>query len=1439
MLCRFWSLFFLGFVMLPCVAALSQSQLDNLASSMSISLKVVQNLRYDGNNHTVRLTINNMGQDDIPGSDWRLYFHNMYLVAPGVFPSSKTLDLNDEKIRLGMVQGDLYYLEPITGFVPIKPADMREYYIVSQWASISRTDFMPQWYLTSDGADPRIVETTASLDLENVEQFDDVRTWKRNTGDRYNPFTAQQRMRRLGTENSKEAVRLVLPTPKHIDVHSDKPKLTLDETWTIYTEQPVFESTALYLKENTNFDITQSKPDNKCIVLKTMTDTGVHGSYQLETDAVNTLIYLSSNDVDGMFYASQSLRSLLDGYSSKDIPTMKIDDEPRYQYRGMYIDVARNFHTVEDIKRLMKVMAMYKMNKLHLHLSDDEGWRVEIAGLPELTQIGGNRCHDLQENKCVIPQFGSGPFMNSSGSGFYTESQYKDILSFANEHHIHVIPEFDMPGHAHAAIVSMEARYRKYNETGNKPEAERYRLVDPDDESVYMSVQQWLDNAINPCINSTYAFIEKVIDGMVELHKDVQPLDIYHFGGDEVAHGVWELSPTCENFLIRNPQYNVTKGIKTYFLERVSKLVADRGLNLAGWEDGFTDGKSDPISIDKLANNVTYTHAWNNIWEWGSGKHSYQLANAGYKVILAQATNVYFDHPQEPDPEERGLYWATRFTDTMKVLKFLPDKLYDNIFEERSGKRLTKHDVCGDNMEKCDELKKPDNIIGIQGELWSETVRTSENVDYMIFPRLLALAERAWYKAEFEDAADDTREDSFRQEWKAFANTLGQRELLRLDNVGVKYRVPPPGGRVNADNSVELSPIYPGLGIQTSNDGGQTWPDLLDRLIWQDGKTLHARTVSAKGDRYSRPVQIHKDEPVSWTDQHDVDYIADNLDVFVSVIDNLEKDDGYMRLNMVFRNTGTVTIPVGTWRLYQYSLYGLREEVVQCGLQVRHVNGGLFYVTPDPKSFKPIPPGGKLTCTIYNKYWLVSRTDNMPNWYVTSFGMTPKVIGSTTGEDLSYVGAFRTQEQWRRTKDDKYDPYANWLRYDMYTKFDSPQRQPYKVVPTPLSVTSSTSSKMKFITANWKVVDSSDFPFEAKYISESLEIEKTSTAPTNKAIVFENGRTSESHPEAYMLHIDAPKQKILIKANTASGAFYGVQTLISLIEGNNGELIETVIIDKPRYDYRGIMIDTARNFKPVKWILKMIDAMSMYKLNKLHFHLTDDEGWRIEIPSIPELTEVGSQRCHSDYDGDCVIPQLGSGPDNTTSGTGFYTVDEYKSILKYANDRHIEVIPEIETPGHATAAMVAMEYRDSKIEQLKKYGVQDLPESYRLMKSMNKNVVTSPQKWTNNAIDPCLNTSYSFVSKVIDDLIKIHKDVQTLKVIHIGGDEVPEGAWADSQACFDAGKEPITHELQRDFVARVGQIVADKGLNLAVWDDGVYANDQPYPREDYTSENST
>lgn len=1420
-------------------SGLNHTQLKFLAETINVRVKVLDNLRDNERTHVVRITLHNNGSRPIPTSGWRLYFHNFYLLYPDTARVKKSVTLDLEKITVGKIQGDLYYLEPANGFVEIRSGDSRYFDIVSQYWSISRTDFNPNWYLasTDDTVEPLVVNSTRSLDLDHVEPFNDVKQWKRFAADQYNPYTAQERLTRYNVTDSGKADKIILPTPKSINITGGS--VNVDNSWFITYTANKFNETAHYLAEKTNLSVssgTSNLPNTINLQLLPREDTDKHGSYEMSVDAVAKKITLKAADDDGMFYAVQSVSSILDGYNRQNIPGLEVTDEPRYQYRGMFLDVARNFHSIDDVKRLIDAMATYKLNKLHLHLSDDEGWRLEIPGIPELTQVGGNRCHDLQELRCIIPQFGSGPHNDTSGSGYFTVSNYKELLSYAVKNHIQVIPEFDMPGHSHAAIASMKARFQKYV-NNNMSAASEYLLHDTNDSTSYMSVQQWTDNAINPCLNSTYDFIAKLMDEVIEMHRHIQPLTNFHFGGDETAENAWQNSSKCQQFLSKNQQYSMPKGLKLYFVQQVSRLAATRNVSLSGWEDAYYIHSFRPMPRN-LSNIEYYVYPWNNIWEWESGNHSYQLANAGYKVILSLATNLYFDHPQEPDPNERGLYWATRCTDTKKVLKFMPNSIYDNIFEERSGRPTTKQNICGKDLKFCELLKQPNNIVGMQGQLWSETIKTSADMDYMIYPRLLAVAERAWHMAEFELGTTNVERDSkFQLEWQEFANTLGHKELLRLDKMHIQYRVPPPGGRVLPDGRIEISTTYPGLEIQYSQDSGVTWKsvDKTTHVNWHDQQSepMLLKTLSADKSRHSRTIQLFKDESVNWSNQDDIDYIADNLDVQVSVITNYKKyNDNYVPIRLTLTNKGDMPIQAGSWKIYFYSMYGARPEPLTCNFTLGHVNGVLYYFEMSNNSHLEISPNATIECTYYNKFWTVSRSDHMPNWYVAATGMTAKVLKSTTDDSVTYVGLFDTPEKWKRNSTDKYDPYIPEVRYDIFQRGE-PTIPRYQIIPTPLSMTVDTSKTTQFDAASWVVLNSSTCSFEAKYLAGKLNLTLATTKPKEKYIELITGETDMGETlEAYTLDIDAESKIIKITAKDPAGAMHGVQSLISLFSEQRAEIAKIIVHDKPRFQYRGVMIDTSRNFKPKEWIFKFLDVMSMYKLNKLHFHLTDNEGWRVHLDKIPELTQVAGQRCHTDYSDRCAIPQVGSGPDITTHGSGFYTQKDYEEILRFANERHIEIIPEVDIPGHSMATIAAMGYREELIYKQKMHRINNISESFKLNDASKRRDRDILQKWHNVALNPCLNSTYRFVETVLDEFIRIHKPFQPLKVFHIGGDEVEVDAWVDSPACQPSYS---TGQLLRTFVQRVSKLAAVRGLDVAVWDDGVYAEDKPNPISDYNS----
>ena len=233
--------------------------------------------------------------------------------------------------------------------------------------------------------------------------------------------------------------------------------------------------------------------------------------------AQNGKIIITAADAAGAAYAIESL-SQQAAFEHNRLKPIEITDAPRFGFRGLHIDLARNFHSKAFILNTIDQMAEYKLNRLHLHLGDDEGWRLAIDGLPELTEIGSHRCHDLKEDTCLLPQLGAGPQGSKIVDGYLTRADYIEILKAAAARHIEVIPSFDMPGHSRAAVRSMEARYRRLMAEGKPEAANEFRLQDPDDKTVYDSIQHYNDNTLNVCIPSTYHFIETVIDDIKAMH---------------------------------------------------------------------------------------------------------------------------------------------------------------------------------------------------------------------------------------------------------------------------------------------------------------------------------------------------------------------------------------------------------------------------------------------------------------------------------------------------------------------------------------------------------------------------------------------------------------------------------------------------------------------------------------------------------------------------------------------------------------------------------------------------------------------------------------------------------------------------------------------------------------------------------------------------------
>lgn len=340
---------------------------------------------------------------------------------------------------------------------------------------------------------------------------------------------------------------------------------------------------------------------------------------------------IEADDEDGAFYARTTLSKL-----SQLLQPMTIEDWPDYPYRGFMLDVVRDFRSVDEVLQIIDLMASWKLNTLHFHIADDESWCLEIKDFPELTEYGAHHVlpdWNLQETKALKPT-ANGKIGNVT---YYTVEEYKQILRYAWERRIAVIPEFDMPGHSRASIKAMLAYERR---TGDSS----YRLQDPADTSRYWSAQDFTDNVLSVDLPSVYKFYGKVFDEVIRLHQDADvPLPAIHIGGDEVPDGAWSGRDRHE--------------MKEIFIKGMLDLAEMRGIRLAGWED-IAKGL-EPETRERLKRSLYFLNVWNT-----DGVE-------GFPVVLSPAAYTYLDLAYSDAPDEIGLSWAG-YVDERKTFSLQP-----------------------------------------------------------------------------------------------------------------------------------------------------------------------------------------------------------------------------------------------------------------------------------------------------------------------------------------------------------------------------------------------------------------------------------------------------------------------------------------------------------------------------------------------------------------------------------------------------------------------------------------------------------------------------------------------------------------------------------------------------------------------------------------------
>jgi len=773
-----------------------------------------------------RMDLKNTGVIRLPAGNWALYFNSI----PRIIPES----INPE-FKLRRINGHFYEIKPAINFKPLNPGDVLQITFVTQTPAIKESDMPTGFYLVYN-------EDNNPQSIKNVEIGAEImaRQTVRTNNDNKPVTTPESRYieNKNITHLGSEEVDKILPRP--LDYKKGESYWPLDSEVQVHYPK-VLENEAIFLIEKLEKMLGRkvSKIQGKSITRHTInlnlaeievaaiTRKAGDEAYRLEIDRDRGVI-ITGSDRAGVFYGIQSLLAMMPvetyGILSDTIlyEEVLITDAPRFSYRGLHLDVARNFQSKQTVLKLLDIMSFYKLNKFHFHLTDDEGWRLEIQSLPELTDTGARRGHTIDEGDRLIPSFGSGP--NVAGtSKYYTQEDFIEILKYAHKRHIDVIPEIDIPGHARAAIKAMEARYHRLRSEGKEKEASAYRLIDPDDSSVYRSAQNFNDNVINVCLPSTYRFLELVIDEIVDLYQQAEvPLTIFHVGGDEVPTGAWTKSPVCDQLISNEALVKDIHSLPDYFLRRVNNILADRGLQLAGWEEialieNQTGKKPSKIPNKKYLDYNFIPFVWNTVWGWGAEDLGYRLANSGYKIVICNAPNLYFDCACNKDPKEPGLYWPG-FVDTRRAFEFTPLDIFKSATTDRLGNPINLEQY--QNHVRLSESGKK-NVLGIQGQLWGELLVDSIRLDYMAFPKLLGLAERAWSVqpdwAMIENV--EKQRERIMDDWNKFINCVGQREMVRLDRIfnGIGYRIPRPGAIIE-NGILKANVAYPGLDIRYTTD---------------------------------------------------------------------------------------------------------------------------------------------------------------------------------------------------------------------------------------------------------------------------------------------------------------------------------------------------------------------------------------------------------------------------------------------------------------------------------------------------------------------------------------------------------------------------------------------------------------------------------------------
>jgi len=766
----------------------------------------------------------NNGKSAVKQGDWILYFNQNTLQVAAAMPDSA-------KGRVEHINGDLYRFLPGKDF-NIAPADtlrIRYKYkgmLIKEGEAPAGAYFMQQMGI--DKEEILLPKHFKVLPFNNLNALAPDPSLLATI-----PTAANEYDRNLAIPMLPLAqVGKIIPTPFQYKEGSGNVVLT-EKTVVRYAKG--LENEAGYLVDMLKKmfgiapKITEGASNDNNAIRLSFAPTSANGvaaeAYRLLVSAGKG-VHITGTDAAGVFYGVQSLLSIIESDRQQTaivVNEVDILDAPRFGYRGFLLDVSRNFQKKEAVLRLIDLLAMYKVNKLNIRITEDEGWRIEMKDLPELTQVGGKRGHTTNAKNWLTPSFGSGPYPdaeNNYGTGYYTREDFKDIIKYASQHHIQVIPEVCFPSHAQAAIKAMEARYDYYMAKNEPQKANEFRLIDPNDKSIYLSAQMYKDNIVCVALPSVYHFYETVVKDFIGMYEEAGlKMTTFNTGGDEVPNGAWTQSPLCATLMKTLPDVKNVRQLQGYFFEKTLGILEKYNLQVTGWEEIVLnkDGEGNAAVNSKFVGKNIIPLVWDN-----TDDHidlGYRIANAGYPVVLCNVTNLYFDLAYNTDPAEPGLHWGG-FQDAIDPYVMTPLDVYKSAHFNMFSQLTEKEEQYIGKQRLTPESSN--RIVGLQAQLWSETIKGAPMMEYYVVPKIFAFAEKAWAKApDWESEISlSKRNAAIQKGWGQLANRIGQREFSRLDKFfgQYNYRIAPVGAVIE-NGILKANTAFPGLIIRFTTDG--------------------------------------------------------------------------------------------------------------------------------------------------------------------------------------------------------------------------------------------------------------------------------------------------------------------------------------------------------------------------------------------------------------------------------------------------------------------------------------------------------------------------------------------------------------------------------------------------------------------------------------------